>query len=70
MKEKCSRPIPFSIESSVRRYLSYGWGNSIIVSLVRRRFGARMSSRCVEMLRNNTSCTPKCRENCVFRDRD
>lgn len=70
MKEKCSRPIPFSIESSVRRYLSYGWGNSIIVSLVRRRFGARISSRCIDMLRKNTLCTPKCLENCVFRDWD
>lgn len=70
MEEKCSSPIPFSIESSVRRYLSYGWGNSLIVSLVRRRFGARISSRCIDNLRKNTPCTPKCRENCVFRDRD
>ena len=37
--------MPLEVESSVRRYLSYGWGNSIIVSLVRRRFGAGISSR-------------------------
>ena len=58
--------MPPEVESSVRRYLSYGWGNSIIVSLVRRRFGARILSRCIDNLRKGLPCTPKCRENCVF----
>ena len=58
--------MPPEVESSVRRYLSYGWGNSIIVSLVRRRFGARILSRCIDNLRKGLHCTPKCRENCVF----
>lgn len=59
--------MPFEVESSVRRYLSYGWGNSIIVSLVRRRFRARISSRCIDNMRKGLPCTPKCLENCVFR---
>ena len=59
--------MPPEVESSVRRYLSYGWGNSIIVSLVRRRFGARILSRCIDNMRKGLPCTPKCRENCVFR---
>ena len=58
--------MPPEVESSVRRYLSYGWGNSIIVSLVRRRFGARILSRCIDNLRKELPCTPRCRENCVF----
>ena len=60
--------MPLEVESSVRRYLSYGWGNSIIVSLVRRRFGARISSRCIDSMCKGLPCTPKCRENCVFRN--
>ena len=60
--------MPLEVERSVRRYLSYGWGNSIIVSLVRRRFGARISSRCIDSMRNGLPCTPKCRETCVFRN--
>lgn len=67
MERKNSSPIPAGIESSVRRYLSYNWGNSMIISLVRRRFGVRITSRCVETLRKGTFCTPKCREHCVFR---
>ena len=59
--------MPLEVESSVRRYLSYGWGNSIIVSLVRRRFGVRILSRCIDNMRKGLLCTPKCRENCVFR---
>lgn len=59
--------MPLEVESSVRRYLSYGWGNSIIVSLVRRRFGVRILSRCIDNMRKGLPCTPKCRENCVFR---
>ena len=62
--------MPLEVESSVRRYLSYGWGNSIIISLVRRRFGARISSRCLNNMRKGLPCTPKCRENCVFRNED
>ena len=58
--------MPPEVESSVRRYLSYGWGNSIIVSLVRQRFGARILSRCIDNLRKGLPCTPRCRENCVF----
>ena len=58
--------MPPEVESSVRRYLSYGWGNSIIVSLVRRRFGARILSRCIDNLSKGLPCTPRCRENCVF----
>ena len=60
--------MPVEVERSERRYLSYGWGNSIIVSLVRRRFGARISSRCIDSMRKGLPCTPKCRENCVFRN--
>lgn len=60
--------MPPEVESSVRRYLSYGWGNSIIVSLVRRRFGARILSRCIDNLRKGLPRTPKCRENCIFRN--
>ena len=60
--------MPLEVESSVRRYLSYGWGNSIIVSLVRRRFGARISSLCIDSMLKGLPCTPNCRENCVFRN--
>ena len=60
--------MPLEVERSVRRYLSYGWGNSIIVRLVRRRFGARVSYRCIDSMRKGLPCTPKCRENCVFRN--
>ena len=52
--------------TDMMRYLSYGWGNSIIGSLVRRRFGARILSRCIDNLRKGLPCTPRCRENCVF----
>lgn len=68
MEQKQHSPMPFAVADSVRRYLSYGWGNSIIVSLVRRRFGARISFRCIDNLRKELQCTPKCRENCVFRN--
>lgn len=57
-------PVHPVIEQAVQRYIGYGWGNAIILDLIRFRFNVRLSSRCVNNLRNDSPCTKQCRENC------
>jgi|GEM_PF-3793173 len=51
----------------VHRYLSYGWSDELIVSLIRRRHGSRITGRCVAAIRSGGLCPKKCRENCWLR---
>lgn len=51
----------------VIRCLSYGWNDALIVSLIRRRHGSRITGRCVEAIRKDSPCPPKCREHCRLR---
>ena len=59
--------LPPVIAQSLRRYLSYHWGTSLILALVKRRHGVKLSHRCVDNLRNGTNCTERCREHCVLK---
>ncbi len=56
------------ILQTVLRYQSYRWGTAMIQSLIRRRFGVRIGSRCIETIRNGASCTERCLESCPFKN--
>jgi len=56
------------IISTVRRYLDYGWKTSMIQNLVRSRFNAPLSVKCIKNIKENKSCSPKCMENCPMKD--
>lgn len=49
------------------RYFSYRWGNALIQSLIRYRFGLRLSVRCLETFQKGEDCNVRCQENCPFR---
>lgn len=57
-------PMDPRVAGTVLRYISYGWKNSIIVSLVRFRFNAPISSRCIDNLRAMRPCTSTCAQSC------
>ena len=61
------RTLPPQIDQSLRRYLSYHWGTGLILDLVKRRHGVKLSHRCVENLRDGKDCTARCRENCILK---
>jgi len=54
--------------STVKRYISYGWKNDIIISLVRFRFDAPLISACVDNIRDAKPCSARCLEHCRLRD--
>ena len=55
------------LQSTVRRYLGYGWRTSLIVSLVRFQFDAPIRYICVETLRRDEACPTRCAENCPLK---
>lgn len=59
--------LPPVVMQSLRRYLSYHWGTSLILDLIKRRHGVKLSHRCVENLRRGTPCTARCQEHCVLK---
>ena len=59
--------LPPVIMQSLRRYLSYRWGNSIILDLIKRRHGVKLSHKCIDNLRFGRDCTPYCMERCVLK---
>lgn len=60
-------PIRRYIEWDILRYIHYGWGNSIIQSLIFRRHGVKLGNKCIDHLRSNTPCSKRCMENCVLK---
>ena len=61
------RTLPPAVTQSLRRYLSYHWGTSLILDLIKRRHGVKLSHTCVENLREGKDCTARCRERCVLK---
>lgn len=59
--------LPPVVTQSLRRYLSYHWGTSLILDLIKRRHGVKLSHRCVENLREGKACTARCIEHCVLK---
>ncbi len=59
--------LPPVVTASLRRYLSYRWGNAIILDLIKRRHGVKLSHKCVDNLRRGTPCTERCAERCVLK---
>lgn len=59
--------LPPVITQSLRRYLGYGWGDALILALVKRRHGVKLSHVCVDNLREGKDCTARCREHCVLK---
>lgn len=55
------------VTQSIRRYLGYRWGTSLILDLVKRRHGVKLSHKCVEDLRDGRRCTARCMEHCVLK---
>ena len=49
--------LPPVIMQSLRRYLGYHWGDSLILSLIHRRHGVKLSHTCVDNLRSGRRCT-------------
>lgn len=54
------------IYQSLQRYISYGWGNALIQSLLRFRFNVKISRRCLKTLREGGSCSAQCQSLCPF----
>ena len=55
------------VEQTILRYISYGWKDSMIQNLIYRRYGVKLSVRCVRNLRENKPCSKRCEENCVLK---
>ena len=55
------------IYQSLVRYVGYGWGNTLIQSLIRFRFNVRISQRCLKTFREGGSCSVHCQSLCPFR---
>ena len=62
------QPINPAVRQAIERYLSYHWGNAIILDLVRFRFNMKLKSKCIDSIRTDTPCTKKCLETCVLKD--
>lgn len=60
-------PMDPRLQSTVRRYLGYGWRTSLIVSLVRFQFDAPIRYICVETLRRDEACPKRCAESCPLK---
>lgn len=56
------------VYQTLLRYFSYHWGNALIQSLIRYRFGIRLSVRCLDALRNGERCGARCMDNCPFQN--
>lgn len=48
----------------IRRGIGYGWKNSLIVDVVKRKFGVNVSSQCIRHFRTGKPCPGPCRERC------
>ena len=56
-----------AVVRDVMRLISYGWQNDLIVGIIRRRYQTRITSRCIDAIRTDSPCPPKCRANCWLR---
>lgn len=54
------------IVHDVKRYISYHWGNPLIIDLVHFRYGVSLRAKCIDRLRNDEDCSPRCVRQCVF----
>lgn len=54
------------VMQTILRYLSYHWGTALIQSLIRYRFGVKLSLQCLNTIRNGSACTKHCEENCPW----
>ena len=59
--------LPLPVQWDVQRYLSYGWKDALILSLVARRHGWHLSHACLRALRRGEDCPRKCPEACWLR---
>ena len=59
--------LPAPVILSLYRYLDYHWGDSIILALIKRRHGVKLSHTCVDNLREGKCCTAHCLEHCVLK---
>lgn len=62
------QPINPAVRQAIERYISYNWGNAIILELVRFRFNMKLKSKCINSIRTDTPCTKKCLETCMLKD--
>lgn len=56
------------VQQALRRYISYGWQNALILNLIRYRFNVRLSTQCLETFREGKSCTAYCESHCPWKD--
>ena len=55
------------VTQSVRRYLSYRWGDAIIQGLIRYRLNVKLSVRCIDAMRSDAACGARCQSRCPFK---
>jgi hypothetical protein len=53
--------------TDIERYVSYGWGNSIITSLIRYRYNADIRPCCINNVRSHRPCKDDCCERCTIK---
>ena len=69
MKEEVTVTYPYHhlhlrVFLDIQRYLSYGWANTLIQSLILRRYGVCITSKCVRAIRDHTPCPAACQDKC------
>lgn len=60
-------PMDPRIVSVVMRYIGHGWHNSVIISLIRYKFDAPITSRCINNIRALRPCSSGCACDCRLR---
>lgn len=58
----------YQVVETIKKGVSYHWKDSIIVNLVKRKYGVKVTSRCVRHFRNDVPCPAACREKCWMND--
>lgn len=55
------------IQQAIQRYISYGWGNTMIQNLIRYRFQVKLSTKCLKTIRAQGACSKHCQSICSLK---
>ena len=56
--------VNYHVVETIKKGISYDWKDSIIVNLVKRKYGVKVTSQCVRHFRSAVPCPASCRVKC------
>ncbi len=60
--------LPLAIQRDIERYTASGWKPALILTLIHRRYGRRLSHQCLAALKKGGACPRGCTALCPTRD--